>query len=126
MDLFELYSSSVFIHEPDVPEPPEALDIKDVFQDRATVTWKAPKGDGGAPILRYLVERQDLGVKGGWHTVAEIPFGDPTTFTSIDLAPRKEYKFRVKAVNKLGESEPITHPKVVLAKDPWGLLTFFF
>ncbi|CAG0918476.1 unnamed protein product [Notodromas monacha] len=113
-------SKEVFINMQDVPEPPESLDIQDIFQDRATITWKAPKSDGGSPIIRYLVERQDLGVKGGWHTLHEVPFGEPTKFTCTDLANKKEYKFRIKAVNKLGESEPITHPKVVLAKDPWG------
>ena len=35
---------------------------------------------------------------------------------------KKEYKFRVVAVNKMGNSEPGLFPKVVLAKDPWGLV----
>lgn len=52
--------------------------------------------------------------------MAEIPFGQPCTFKCEDLTHKKEYKFRVKAVNKMGASEPITFNKTILAKDPWG------
>lgn len=37
-----------------------------------------------------------------------------------DLTFKKEYKFRVKAVSKIGASEPTTLAATVLAKDPWG------
>lgn len=41
-------------------------------------------------------------------------------FDVMDLVPNKEYKFKIKAVNKVGSSEPTPLSKVVLAKDPWG------
>jgi len=103
------------------------------------VHWKPPKDDGGSPITHYVLERQDISLKGeklfkkcdksydsnliitgGWGTVSEIPSSDPTTFKCQDLSPKKEYKFRVKAVNKMGPSEPATFNKTILAKDPWG------
>jgi len=62
----------------------------------------------------------NLIITGGWGTVSEIPSSDPTTFKCQDLSPKKEYKFRVKAVNKMGPSEPATFNKTILAKDPWG------
>lgn len=56
-------------------------------------------------------------------------------FTAMDvtgLTPGKEYKFRVRAVNKEGESDPLESTKPVLAKNPFGkflvsfFLSFFF
>jgi len=37
------------------------------------------------------------------------------------LEPGKRYKFRVKAVNSEGESEPLVADSDILAKDPYGL-----
>lgn len=36
------------------------------------------------------------------------------------LKPGRKYKFRVKAVNKEGASEPLLTDKEMTAKDPWG------
>ena len=36
------------------------------------------------------------------------------------LQEGKKYKFRVKAVNKEGESEPLECDKEILAKNPFG------
>ena len=102
------------------------------------------------PIAKYVIERQDLSVKGGlhfmpvffrltldhkldarlnsiggWHPVGESPFDQPLSFKCEGLINKKEYKFRVVAVNKMGNSEPGVFPKVVLAKDPWGKILSF-
>lgn len=58
---------------------------------------------------------------GGWDSVAEIPPNQPTKFKCEDLTPKKEYKFRIRAVNKIGSSEPVLFAKTVVAKDPWGM-----
>lgn len=36
------------------------------------------------------------------------------------LKPMRKYKFRVKAVNSEGQSEPLVTDKEILAKDPYG------
>ena len=36
------------------------------------------------------------------------------------LTPNKEYKFRVMAVNKEGESEPLETSEAIVAKNPFG------
>ena len=36
------------------------------------------------------------------------------------LTPNKKYKFRVKAVNKEGESEPLENDEPILARNPYG------
>lgn len=111
----------VFINFQDVPQPPVSMEVSDIFQSSCVITWKPPKDDGGSPLVHYLIERQDLSVKGGWHSVAEAAPTD-SSYKVEDLVHRKEYKFRVRAVNKLGPSEPVNYPKTVLAKDPWGEL----
>lgn len=42
---------------------------------------------------------------------------DGTTLTTEDLTPNHEYKFRVKAVNRYGESDPLETAKTVVAKN---------
>jgi len=111
----------VFINFQDVPQPPASMEVSEIFQSSCVISWTPPKDDGGAPLVHYLIERQDLSVKGGWHSVAEVG-ANTSSYKVEDLVHRKEYKFRVRAVNKLGPGEPVTYPKTVLAKDPWGNL----
>ncbi|CAG2161698.1 unnamed protein product [Oppiella nova] len=101
----------------DVPSPPEGpLEVTDLFRDRCKLAWKPPKDLGGLPLLHYVVERQDLAVRGGW---TEVGTTESCKMDVTDLAHKKEYKFRVRAVNKKGTSEPLTAPKTYLAKDPY-------
>lgn len=61
-----------------------------------------------------------MSLKAGWDNVAEVPLGQPLKYKVEDLIPKKTYKFRIRAVNKIGSSEPGLFSKPVLAKDPWG------
>lgn len=63
-------------------------------------------------------------MKGGWQTCAEVPPSKPAEVEVTDLTHKKEYKFRIRAVNKVGSSEPTQFAKPVLAKDPWGEFGF--
>lgn len=101
----------------DVPSPPEGpLEVTDVFRDRCKLAWKPCKDTGGLPLLHYVVERQDLSVRGGW---VEVGTTLDCKMDAQDLVHKKEYKFRVRAVNKKGSSEPLVAPKTTLAKDPY-------
>lgn len=103
----------------DVPQPPEDVDVHDVFEKSCIVDWKPPKDDGGSPIQKYVIERQDLSLKKGFETVGEVPGGQPTSYKVEDLTPKKTYKFRIRAVNKIGPGEPALFKNSILAKDPW-------
>ncbi|PSN48991.1 hypothetical protein C0J52_03867 [Blattella germanica] len=112
-------AKNININMQDVPSPPQDINVTDVFQTSCVVHWKPCKDDGGLPLLHYVVERLDMSVKGGWDTVAQVPPNEPTKFKCEDLIAKKEYKFRIRAVNKIGTSEPVLFAKTVLAKDPW-------
>lgn len=67
-----------------------------------------------------------MSLKAGWDNVAEVPVGQPLKYKVEDLVHKKTYKFRIRAVNKIGSSEPGLFGKPVLAKDPWGKSYIFF
>lgn len=73
-------------------KPKGPLDVKDVFEDRATLNWKPPEDDGGEPIDHYEVEK--MSTKDGiW-----VPCGRTadTAFVVDTLNKGDHYKFRVK------------------------------
>lgn len=74
----------------------------------------------------HLIWNQDLSLKAAWDGVAEVAHGEPTTYKVEDLIPKKTYKFRIRAINKIGSSEPGLFAKPVLAKDPWGECVFIY
>nr|AZI15635.1 UNC-22 [Auanema rhodensis] len=93
------------------------LDVTNVYEDRADLEWKIPDDDGGAPIDHYEIEKMDLAT-GRW-----VPCGrsDTTQCTVQNLQPGHQYKFRVRAVNKEGESDPLTADTAILAKNPYDV-----
>lgn len=100
--------------KPGKPEGP--LEVSDIRKDGCKLKWNKPKDDGGEPIESYIVEKFDPET-GVWLPVGQstVPEMDVT-----DLIPGHEYKFRVKAVNKEGESEPLETYTSIIAKDPFG------
>ena len=90
--------------------------MSDIHKDGCTLKWKKPKDDGGEPIETYLVEKYDP------ETGAWLPVGKTCgTEMKVDgLTPGHEYKFRVKAQNKEGDSEPLETIGSIIAKDPYS------
>jgi len=102
----------------DKPSKPEGpLQVLDVSRDHCRLAWKPPLDDGGLPVQRYIVEAMDMETQ-KWVKVGRV-VGD-TQCGVPGLEPGKKYKFRVKACNAEGESEPLTAEEEILAKDPFG------
>lgn len=80
--------------------------------------WKKPEDAGGTPLTGYVIEKMDMDT-GRWVTAGEVGPNEET-FTAAGLTPKKKYKFRVKAVNKEGESEPLETDDVIMARNPYG------
>lgn len=78
------------------------------------LNWTKPEHDGGAKIESYVIEMLKTGTD-DWVRVAE---GVPTTEHLLTgLMEGQEYSFRVRAVNKAGESEPSDPSDPVLCRE---------
>merc|ERR1719297_102307 len=105
----------------DVPTPPLSVFVDNVFQDNCVVHWSPPKDDGGTEIKKYIVEQIDnTSGNGNWTECAQTTTGANKQIKVEQLIPMHRYRFRVRAANKIGPSEPteMTGPDI-LAKDPW-------
>ena len=104
----------------DRPSPPGGpLLVENVHAEGATLKWRPPEDDGGLPIDHYVVEKLDS-TTGTWMKCFETANGSETSAKIKGLQPGKKYKFRVKAVNRQGDSDPLTLDKDILAKNPFG------
>merc|ERR1719447_1242807 len=105
----------------DKPTPPQSCRVSDVYQDNCIVHWTPPKDDGGTPIKKYIVECLDNTTgNGNWAPVATTDDGGAKKIKVNNLTPMHKYRFRVRAVNKIGESDPCEMKgDDILAKDPW-------
>ncbi|XP_067613922.1 twitchin isoform X10 [Eurosta solidaginis] len=103
----------------DVPQPPRNVDVIEVFQTSCKVTFNKPDDDGGSEITHYIVEQQDLSKKQSWEVVAEVLPQRDLLKKIENLTPKKQYRFRIRAVNNIGPSEPAAFKNIILAKDPW-------
>lgn len=97
------------------PDAPGKPDVKDWSRNHADLKWTPPKEDGGAPIEKYIIEKKD-DLSSKWQKVAEVP-GNKTEGKVPDLIEGKKYQFRVRAVNKGGESKPSPPSDLITAKD---------
>ena len=98
------------------PGPPEGpLTPFDITKNSCKLKWNPPKDDGGSPIEYYEIEKLDP-LTGQW-----LPAGTSPTceHTVKPLSEGKEYKFRVRAVNKDGESPDLEGEDSIIAKNPF-------
>lgn len=97
------------------PDAPSKPDLKDWARDHAIITWKAPESDGGAPITGYIIEKKDNNTT-KWTKALETKTPDCKAKIP-DLVEGLKYQFRIKAVNKAGQSKPSQPSDTMLAKD---------
>ncbi|CAH8634151.1 unnamed protein product [Dicrocoelium dendriticum] len=102
----------------DKPDAPDDVKVAELFADHCKLEWKAPEHDGGSPITGYVVEKCDA-VTGVWERVPNT--GTGTSCPVKGLTEGKRYRFRVAAVNTLGESEPTEAIGAYTAKNPFDV-----
>ena len=103
------------------PGPPRGLPstamVSDVHKEGCKLTWKEPLDDGGTPIIGYIIEKMDI-EDGVWKPAGKSD--GPLECNIGNLKTGQRLKFRVKALNEEGESEPLDGPAdAILIKDPF-------
>lgn len=71
------------------------------------LSWSGPSYDGGSQITDYVVEMQSFGpAESGEWSVLTSECKDTTYRVRSGLHAQGEYRFRVRACNAMGVSEP--------------------
>lgn len=98
---------------PSVPAGP--MHVKNIKPDSVTVDWLPPKDDGGSPITAYKIQKSEAGAE--WFDVDTVE-KFKKDYEIKKLTEGKEYKFRVLAINKVGESTPLESDAVTPERAP--------
>ena len=96
------------------PTPPGQVAIKILLGNTVTLSWAPPDDDGGCKIGNYIVEYFRV----GWNVWLKAATCRSLAVTLNDLIVGSEYKFRVKAENPYGLSEPSEESEVLFIPDP--------
>lgn len=124
--IFIYFSSSSSL---DLPSTPEAPNIDEIFATTCRIQWTPPTSDGGTPLTGYFVERRLQGASRWSKVTKQMIAPDVTHVQAEELIEGSEYEFRVIACNKVGQSEPSTPSRTIVARNPFGklkILCFFF
>ena len=98
---FSASANVTVLDRPSAPQGP--LDVSNIKKDSCWLSFRVPLDDGGAPVTHYVIEKMDTS-RGTW---SEAAITSLLTCEVSNLTHMKEYYFRVKAVNSIGESEPL-------------------
>ncbi|XP_037714409.1 titin homolog isoform X5 [Drosophila subpulchrella] len=101
----EASAASVAVEGP--PEPPSGQPSVSLGPDRVAVAWCGPPYDGGCMITGFIIEMQTIGEdcdKDNWQQVTRVV--DTLAYTVKNLQPQLQYRFRIRAENIHGRSEP--------------------
>ncbi|CAF1068172.1 unnamed protein product, partial [Rotaria sordida] len=98
---------------------PGMPEVKKVGKNYVELAWTPPTNDGGSKIVGYIVEKKPVGseqwIKATLYTILD------DNVTINDLPENGEFEFRIKAINKAGESEPSsTTGRVKITEYPNG------
>lgn len=126
------------------PTAPQKLELKDLFESNFTLKWAAPADDGGSPIIGYKIEVDNQTEKSSWYAyvpkdedVVVIEKGDKVgkVVSEIDryfkpnilrykiegFRKNQVLRVRIRAANRVGESEPANINDRITMKNPWNV-----
>lgn len=124
------------------PTAPQKLELKDLFESSFTLKWAAPADDGGSPVVGYKIEIDNQSEKSSWYAyvpkegdVVQLEKGDKigkvvseidryikasiTRYKIEGLRKGQVLRIRVRAANRVGESEPANIAERITMKNPW-------
>ncbi|XP_026670519.1 titin homolog [Ceratina calcarata] len=106
-------TSSFLVTVTDRPAAPGKATVTMTLGRSVTLSWKEPEDDGGCKIGTYIVEYYRI----GWDVWLKATTSRQTKATLSELIEGSEYKFRVKAENPYGVSEPSEESDVIFIPD---------
>ncbi|XP_076374334.1 uncharacterized protein LOC143258755 [Megalopta genalis] len=105
--------SSFLVTVTDRPAAPGKAMVTMTLGRSVTLSWQEPEDDGGCKIGTYIVEYYRI----GWDVWLKATTSRQTKATLSELIEGSEYKFRVKAENPYGMSEPSEESDVIFIPD---------
>ena len=63
---------------PDVPEAPGKPKVEEITSEGASLTWKPPPSDGGAPVTEYKVQKRKRGDTKWDDVITPEPITEPS------------------------------------------------
>ncbi|KYN45103.1 Muscle M-line assembly protein unc-89 [Trachymyrmex septentrionalis] len=106
-------TASFLVTVTDRPAAPGKIAVAMTLGRSVTLSWKEPEDDGGCKIGTYIVEYYRI----GWEVWLKAVTSRRTTATLTELIEGSEYKFRVKAENPYGVSDPSEESDVIFIPD---------
>ncbi|KAI4503993.1 hypothetical protein M0802_000464 [Mischocyttarus mexicanus] len=106
-------TSSFLVTVTDRPAAPGKVNVTMTLGRSVTLSWKEPEDDGGCKIGTYIVEYYRI----GWEVWLKATTSRQTTATLTELLEGSEYRFRVKAENPYGVSEPSEESEIIFIPD---------
>ena len=97
-------------HDVEVPGRPEDVTATGVINGSTTLTWNAPKYDGGSSVTGYYVEMYN---GSGWIMINEIPI-TACRVDIDDLVKGIKNEMRVRAENAVGLGPPSVTTVIVV------------
>ncbi|KAL1021046.1 hypothetical protein UPYG_G00007990 [Umbra pygmaea] len=87
----------------DKPSPPQGpVEVRESTGFCISTKWRAPKDDGGCPVINYSLERRQVG-RNTWKKLGDISSIPEYEDTSVEHG--KKYCYRIRAVTEEGVSE---------------------
>ena len=106
-------TSSFLVTVTDRPAAPGKAMVTMTLGRTVSLSWREPEDDGGCKIGTYIVEYYRI----GWDVWLKATTSRQTKATLSELIEGSEYKFRVKAENPYGVSEPSEESDVIFIPD---------
>ena len=96
----------------DRPGPPKGpLTVSNVTCEKCSLSWLPPQHDGGSSVSHYIIQKRETS-RLAW-TLVSGECG-ATMFKVTKLLQGNEYIFRIMAVNKYGDGEPLESTPVIM------------
>lgn len=106
-------TASFLVTVTDRPAAPGKVAVAMTLGRSVTLSWKEPEDDGGCKIGTYIIEYYRI----GWEVWLKATTSRCISATLTELIEGSEYKFRVKAENPYGVSDPSEESDVIFIPD---------